>query len=119
MKGRAKKTTTLKPKPSEANYKIQYRNFTKNHTETKAAHERKLKPKNAKIPLSLKLACDNLHYRRNQKYFRTLSSVAQNFRLRKTQITTFQNFSFCFLQTHRSVWFLFLAPRNAELSGSF
>jgi len=66
-----------------------------------------------------KSACDSLLYRRNQKYFRTLNSVAQNFRTRKTKTTTFQNFSFCLVKLAEALLFNFLAPRNAEFSGSF
>jgi len=43
------KTQAFRSKPT------QYRNFTQNHSETKAAQERKLKQANSKMPLPLKL----------------------------------------------------------------
>ena len=65
-----------------------------------------------------KSACDSLLYRRNQKYFRTLNSVAQNFRTRKTKTTIFQDFGFCFFKLAEALRFYFPAPRNAELNGT-
>jgi len=55
-----------------------------------------------------KSACENLNYRRNQKYFRTLNAVVKNFRTRKTKTTTFQNFSFCFFKLAEAVYLNFL-----------
>jgi len=43
------KTQAFRSKPT------QYRNFTQNHSETKAAQERKLKQANSKMQLPLKL----------------------------------------------------------------
>ena len=42
----------------------QYRNFTQNHSETKATQERKLKPTNPKIRLQLKPTCEDLKFLR-------------------------------------------------------
>ena len=59
------------------------------------------------------------NYRRNQKYSRTLNSVAHCFRARKTKASPFQDYSFCFFVLSEAFKLLFLYPHNAELSGSF
>jgi hypothetical protein len=68
---------------------------------------------------TVKTACDALHYRRNQKYSRTLSSVAHCFRARKTKASPFQDLCFCFFVLSEAFKLLFLYPHNAEFSGSF
>ena len=52
------KTQAFRSKPT------QYRNFTQNRSETKAAQKRKLKPTNPKIRLPLKPACEDLKFLR-------------------------------------------------------
>jgi len=58
-----RKSTKTKPQAFRSK-PTQYRNFTQNHSETKAAQERKLKPTNPKIRLSLKPACEDLKFLR-------------------------------------------------------
>jgi len=59
--GRKSTTTELQAFRSKP---TQYRNFTQNHSETKAAQERKLKPTNPKIRLPLKPAYEDLKFLR-------------------------------------------------------
>jgi len=58
-----KKSTTTKTQAFRSK-PTQYRNFTHNHFETKAAQEKKLKPTKPKIPLPLKPACEDLKFLR-------------------------------------------------------
>ena len=54
----------------------------------------KIKNNNTNNIATVKTACDALHYRRKQKYLRTLNSMAQYFRARKAKASTFKILAF-------------------------